>query len=62
MVEYTVHDDDEGVRIEVRAYFHPQGALGLVYWYALLPFHGYLFRGTTRAIAKRAKRAKRLQE
>ncbi|NNF17108.1 MAG: DUF2867 domain-containing protein, partial [Gammaproteobacteria bacterium] len=25
VAEYTVHNDDQGVRIEVRAYFHPQG-------------------------------------
>jgi hypothetical protein len=36
------------------AYFHPAGIWGLLYWYLLTPFHWLIFRGLTRAIARRA--------
>jgi hypothetical protein len=36
------------------ARFHPAGAAGLLYWYALWPVHGWLFRGMTRAICEAA--------
>ena len=55
VLEYAIADADAKRRITVDAYWHPAGAWGLLYWYALLPFHGYLFKGTTRAIATRAE-------
>ena len=42
-------------RIGVTAYWHPQGVWGLLYWYALVPAHGFLFKWLTRAIARRAE-------
>jgi hypothetical protein len=27
------------------ALFEPRGLFGLIYWYAVLPFHGVVFRG-----------------
>ena len=49
---------DEGVRrrIFMRAYWHPAGVWGLLYWYALLPIHASLFNGTARAIVRIANR------
>jgi hypothetical protein len=29
---------------------------GLVYWYALVPAHAFIFKGLTRAILRRAAR------
>ena len=46
-------------RITVTAYWHPAGALGLLYWYALAPSHGLIFHGMARAIALRAEEASR---
>ena len=37
------------------AYWHPAGVWGLLYWYATLPFHGYLFSGTVAEIVRRAE-------
>lgn len=34
------------------ATFRPLGVLGRLYWYAVLPFHGYIFKGMIQAIAK----------
>lgn len=44
-----------GSRVRVTAYWHPSGFWGLAYWYALVPAHLFLFRGWTRAIARRAE-------
>jgi uncharacterized protein YbjT (DUF2867 family) len=42
-------------RVSVTAYWHPQGVWGLLYWAALVPFHLFIFKGMTRAIARRAE-------
>lgn len=34
------------------ATFRPHGILGRLYWYAVLPFHGYIFNGMLAALAK----------
>ncbi len=54
VLEYRIGEEDGRRQLEVTAYFHPAGVWGLLYWYLLLPFHGYLFRGTVREIARRA--------
>ena len=55
VLEFTIDDDSER-RIDMRAFWHPAGVFGLLYWYTLLPAHAFLFRGTTREIARRATR------
>ena len=47
--------DAERSALTVTARFHPAGVLGLLYWYALWPVHGRLFRGMTRAICAAAE-------
>jgi hypothetical protein len=47
---------DGSTRITETAYWHPQGVWGLLYWYALVPAHLFIFKGMTRAIARRAER------
>ncbi len=37
------------------ALFEPKGLFGLVYWYSVLPFHGIVFRGMLRGIARDAR-------
>jgi len=48
--------DAEHTRVTVTAYWHPQGVWGLLYWYALVPAHLFIFKGMTREIARRAQR------
>jgi uncharacterized protein YbjT (DUF2867 family) len=43
--------------ITITAYWHPRGLWGLLYWYALVPAHLFIFRGWTRAIVRRAQAA-----
>ncbi len=50
---------DGGTRLRVQALFHPAGAKGLAYWYALLPGHKHLFAGLADAIVTRASRRAR---
>lgn len=42
-------------RLVQTAIFAPKGILGLLYWYALYPFHALLFSGLIRHIARRAE-------
>ncbi|MCW2309761.1 SDR family oxidoreductase [Rhodobium gokarnense] len=41
------------------AYWHPAGAAGLAYWYAMAPFHEVLFSGLTKEICRRAELSER---
>ena len=43
-------------RLTITAYWHPQGIWGLLYWYALIPAHLFLFRRMSRAMLRRAER------
>ena len=49
-------EPDGATHLEQTAVFHPRGLAGLTYWYALYPFHAWMFRGLIRAIARRAER------
>jgi hypothetical protein len=57
VLEYTVTDHGDRRTVKVCAYWHPAGVWGLLYWHALLPFHGFIFRGATKYIVERAEAA-----
>ncbi|MEJ7684632.1 MAG: SDR family oxidoreductase [Segetibacter sp.] len=40
--------------LQQTATFRPLGIWGRVYWYSVLPFHGFIFNGMIRSIARRA--------
>jgi uncharacterized protein YbjT (DUF2867 family) len=44
-----------GTRLTETAYWHPRGVWGLLYWYAMVPAHLFLFRRMTRAMVRRAE-------
>lgn len=46
---------DDRRTITMTAYWHPAGFVGLLYWYSLLPAHGFLFRHAVQNIARRAE-------
>lgn len=54
VLELELKQEADHHRIVATAYFHPAGIWGLLYWYLLTPFHWLIFRGLTRAIARRA--------
>ena len=55
-LQYEVTPTAGGSRLVQTAFFEPKGLPGLVYWYALYPVHGWIFRGTVRILAERADR------
>jgi len=56
VIEFDIEPvDAERTRVTVTAYWHPQGVWGLLYWYALVPAHLFIFKGMTREIARRAE-------
>jgi len=46
---------DGGSRYEQRAVFFPRGLAGRLYWLAVLPFHGFVFRGMANRITATAE-------
>jgi hypothetical protein len=55
VLEFEIDPRPEGgSRITVTAYWHPQGVWGLLYWYAMIPAHLFLFRRMTAAMVRRA--------
>lgn len=53
VLELTLEEHSDGTT-EIRQYarFKPQGLLGLLYWYSVLPFHNLVFAGMLRGIAR----------
>lgn len=46
-------------RLIQTARFKPKGLFGLMYWYAVLPLHGFVFKGMLRGIARSAEQRAR---
>ena len=55
-LDLVVEDDgDGGTVFRQKAYFHPHGLLGQLYWWSVTPFHGIVFGGMQRNIARAAE-------
>ena len=54
-LELRVEPDADGSRYDQRAVFFPRGLAGRLYWFAVLPFHGFIFRGMAERIAATAE-------
>ena len=48
-LEFKITDDNTLIQT---ATFRPLGVWGRIYWYAVLPFHGFIFKGMINNIAK----------
>jgi uncharacterized protein YbjT (DUF2867 family) len=55
-LELTVDDDEGRTIFRQRAVYHPVGLLGHLYWWSVTPFHGIVFGGMQRNIARTAER------
>jgi uncharacterized protein YbjT (DUF2867 family) len=56
-LDLLVEQDAEGRTVfRQKAYFHPHGLLGHLYWRAVTPFHGAVFGGMQRSVARAAER------
>jgi hypothetical protein len=57
-LEFSVTPHDSGgALLKQTALFAPKGLLGWLYWYAMVPFHAWIFRGMIDEIARIAERA-----
>ncbi|MGA2720268.1 MAG: SDR family oxidoreductase [Candidatus Acidiferrales bacterium] len=55
LLEFCVTPDGDGEsELEQRALFKPRGLLGILYWYGVLPFHGFVFSGMLTGIITEA--------
>ena len=53
-LEMRVTPDKDGSIYSQRAIFFPKGLSGRLYWFAVLPFHGFIFRGMANRITSAA--------
>jgi hypothetical protein len=52
-LEFVIHPKKNGVtELQQISRYVPKGLSGLLYWYALFPFHQFIFRGMLKGIAK----------
>jgi uncharacterized protein YbjT (DUF2867 family) len=58
-LQFEVVEDPGGSIIRQTAIFDPSGLLGRLYWYAIWPIHGFVFRGMVQGIARAATEAHR---
>lgn len=57
VLEFTVTPEKSGgSTLKMEARFHPNGVWGLLYWYALVPAHNFIFRRMPRNIVRAAER------
>ena len=55
LLEFTIDPTSDGrSRLTQTARYIPKGLFGLAYWYAVLPFHGLVFRGMLEGIRRAA--------
>ena len=54
-LEWRVEEGEERNRLHQTAYFRPKGLTGRLYWYAMLPFHRFIFTDMARRIASAAE-------
>ena len=53
-LKFESKPQDGKTLLVVTAYFASYGVFGFLYWYAMWPFHKFIFDGLTRRIASRA--------
>ena len=51
----SIPTDEGGTKLVQTAYFAPKGLPGLLYWYALYPFHGFIFSSMIEHVAEEAR-------
>lgn len=56
-LECAVKDCGSHRELDVRAWWHPKGFPGLLYWFVMMPAHLFIFKGMVRAIARRAEQS-----
>jgi uncharacterized protein YbjT (DUF2867 family) len=52
--------DPHSVQIRQTAWYQADGFSGMIYWFSVLPFHGFIFQGMIQGIAKATRLSHRL--
>jgi uncharacterized protein YbjT (DUF2867 family)/uncharacterized protein YndB with AHSA1/START domain len=52
----SIPNKQGGTKLVQTAYFEPKGLPGLLYWYGLYPFHGFIFSSMIEHVAKDAEK------
>ena len=58
-LEFTITPDDAGSILRQRAVFLPRGLAGHAYWWAVSPFHAFVFPVMARGIVEQAEGAEK---
>ncbi len=56
-LSFTLRDMGEYRTLDVRAFWHPHGTPGLLYWLLMIPAHLFIFRGMARRITHLAEQS-----
>jgi Protein of unknown function (DUF2867) len=51
-LEFRIMQRHNKIQLRQTATFRPRGLWGRLYWYSVLPFHGFLFKGMIRNLVK----------
>jgi hypothetical protein len=54
-LQFEVAGSTDGSTVEQTAFYDPRGFLGYLYWYAVVPFHRFVFPGLLASIRERAE-------
>lgn len=54
-LDFELQPDNGSTRLAQIARFQPRGLLGILYWFAVMPLHGYVFRSMLRGIREVAE-------
>lgn len=57
-LEITIRDHGDQRELEITAWWHPKGFPGLLYWFAMMPAHLFIFNGMVKAITRLARQSK----
>ncbi|WP_058913066.1 DUF2867 domain-containing protein [Entomohabitans teleogrylli] len=56
-LSFTIKDTSSRRTLDVRAWWHPHGTPGLMYWLVMIPAHLFIFRGMARKIITMAEQS-----
>ena len=54
-LQYEISGAEDCTLVRQTAIFEPKGVLGRLYWYAVLPFHEFVFKGTLKGIERECR-------
>jgi uncharacterized protein YbjT (DUF2867 family) len=54
-LQYEISPEGDRTLVRQTAIFHAKGLLGRLYWYAVLPFHHFVFNGTLQGIDRECR-------